>query len=41
MAINAQQVKPMWPSLAEAPIYIDKTLKQAPKQGDAYIYYAN
>ena len=41
LAINAQQVKPMWPSLAEAPIYIDKTLKQAPKPGDAYIYYAN
>ena len=41
LAINAQQVKPMWPSLAEGAIGLDKTLKQAPKPGDAYIYYAN
>jgi arylsulfatase A-like enzyme len=41
LALNAQQVKPMWPSLAEGAISLDKTLKQAPKAGDAYIYYAN
>ncbi len=39
--INAQQIKPMWPSLLEGPISLDKTLKQAYKPGDAYIYYAN
>jgi arylsulfatase A-like enzyme len=40
-AINAQQIKPLWPSLGEGPIRLDKTLKQAPQPGDAYIYYAN
>ena len=39
--INAQQIKPMWPSLLEGPISLDKTLKQPYKPGDAYIYYAN
>ena len=39
--LNAQQVKPLWPSLAEAPIYIDKTLKQPAKPGEAYVYYPN
>jgi arylsulfatase A-like enzyme len=41
MDINAQQIKPMWPSLLEGPISLDKTLKQPYKPGDAYIYYAN
>jgi arylsulfatase A-like enzyme len=39
--LNAQQIKPLWPSLAEAPIYIDKTLKQPAKPGEAYVYYPN
>ena len=39
--VNAQQVKPLWPSLGEAAIYIDQTLKQPAKPGDAYVYYAN
>ncbi len=41
LAINAQQGKPLWPSLAEAPIALDRTLKQASKPGEAYVYYAN
>lgn len=41
LGINAQQVKPLWPSLAEAPISLDKTLREPPKPGGAYIYYAN
>jgi len=40
-AVNAQQVKPLWPSLGEGAIYIDQTLKQPAKPGDAYVYYAN
>lgn len=35
------QRKPMWPSLAEGPIPIDKTLKQPQAADDVYIYYAN
>ena len=35
------QRKPMWPSLAEAPIPLDKTLKQPQAADDAFVYYAN
>ena len=38
---NKAQRKPMWPSLAEAPIPLDKTLKQPQAANDAYVYYAN
>ena len=40
-AWDKQQRKPLWPSLAEAPIAIDKTLKQPQAADDAYIYWAN
>ncbi len=40
-AWDKQQRKPLWPSLAEAPIAIDKTLKQPQAVDDAYIYWAN
>lgn len=40
-AINAQQAKPMWPSLGEGAIPLDKTLKEPLRPGDAYTYYAN
>ena len=38
---NRQQIKPLWPQLGEAPIGLDKTLKQPWKKDDAYIYFAN
>ncbi len=38
---NRQQVKPTWPSLGEAPIALDKSLKQKWLKEDAYIYFAN
>lgn len=38
---NKSQVKSLWPSLAEAPILIDKNMKQPQVAGDAHIYYAN
>jgi arylsulfatase A-like enzyme len=40
-AFNQQQAKPLWPSLAEAPIALDKTLRQPWQKNDAYIYFAN
>lgn len=42
---NKTQVKPLWPSLAEAPIAIDKNLREVLENPSAdrgeYIYYAN
>jgi arylsulfatase A-like enzyme len=38
---NKSQAKSLWPSLAEGPIPIDKTMKQPLYVGDDHIYYAN
>ena len=38
---NKTQVKPLWPSLAEAPIPVDKMMKQPQRPDDEFIYYAN
>ncbi len=38
---NAQQADPLWPSVFEAPISIDKTLDQPKALDDEYIYWAN
>lgn len=38
---NRQQAKPLWPALAEAPVPLDKTLKQKQAPDDAYVYFAN
>jgi uncharacterized sulfatase len=38
---NAQQSEPAWPALIEAPISIDKTLKQPYAPDDEYIYWPN
>ena len=38
---DKEQRKPLWPSLAERPIAIDKTLKQPQAANDAYFYWAN
>jgi arylsulfatase A-like enzyme len=35
------QRKPLWPSLGEGPIPIDKTLKAPQAADDEYVYYAN
>jgi len=40
-AWDQQQRKPMWPSLAEGPIAIDKTLKQPQAADDTLIYWSN
>ncbi len=41
--IDKQQAKPLWPSLLEGPIYIDKLLSEKAdlKPHDEYIYWAN
>ena len=39
--LNGQMVKPIWPSLLEAPVMIDRTLKEVYKPGDEYIYWNN
>ena len=41
MAWDKAQVKPMWPSLGEGPIAIDKNMKQPLGPGDEYVFYAN
>jgi arylsulfatase A-like enzyme len=38
---NKQQAKPLWPSLAEGAIALDKSLRQPQAAEDAYIYFAN
>ena len=40
-AFNATQVKPSWPSMAEAAIAIDKNLRQKMTPTDEYVYYGN
>lgn len=41
LAFNAAQAKPLWPSLAEGPVRVDKTIKDPRSPQDAYVYYAN
>ncbi len=38
---DRQQVKPSWPALIEAPVYIDHPLGVRPRKGDEYIYWDN
>jgi len=40
-AWNAEQAAPLWPSLIEAPINIDKTLLEADAPDDEYVYWPN
>ena len=37
----SEQVKPIWPSLLDWPIFIDKTLDDKVKKNDEYIFWAN
>ena len=41
VAIDAQQVKPLWPTLLEAPVLIDRPLGTPPDKDDEFIYSAN
>ena len=41
MAWDKAQSKPMWPSLGEGPIAIDKNLRQRFGPTDEYVFYAN
>ena len=38
---NAEQSEPMWPSVAEMPIKIDKTAGEPYVERDAYSYWPN
>jgi len=38
---NAEQAKPMWPSIIDSPQQIDKTSDQPFEEGDEYIYWPN
>lgn len=40
-AQNAQTVKPMWPSLLQGPVFVDKPGGVPQKQGDEYILWDN
>eukprot|EP00602_Paraphysomonas_sp_CaronLab_P004987 CAMPEP_0185029082 /NCGR_PEP_ID=MMETSP1103-20130426/15177_1 /TAXON_ID=36769 /ORGANISM="Paraphysomonas bandaiensis, Strain Caron Lab Isolate" /LENGTH=467 /DNA_ID=CAMNT_0027563699 /DNA_START=295 /DNA_END=1698 /DNA_ORIENTATION=+ len=40
-AENAKQSEPLWPSLSETPILVDKFLTDRYQQGDEYIYWPN
>jgi uncharacterized sulfatase len=40
-AHNAEQSPPAWPSLAELPVSIDKTLAEPEDEADDYIYWPN
>ena len=37
----SEQVKPIWPSLLDWPIFIDKTLDEKVNNTDEYIFWAN
>lgn len=39
--IGAEQAKPLWPSLSETPLPIDRALDQPERAGEAYIYWPN
>lgn len=39
--IDAEQATPLWPSLGAAYVPIDRTLEEAPKEGEDYIYFSN
>jgi arylsulfatase A-like enzyme len=40
-SINAEQAEPIWPSLVEPPIYIDRHLLEARTLGDDYVHWPN
>jgi arylsulfatase A-like enzyme len=40
-ALNAEQAAPLWPSLVEPPIYVDKHLLQERLPDDIYVHWPN
>lgn len=38
---NATQAEPLWPSVIEAPVLIDKTAAEPYEEGDEYLYWPN
>lgn len=38
---NSEQSAPLWPSLVECPVLIDKTMNTPESAGDEFIYWAN
>lgn len=41
IAIDKEQAQPLWPSLVEIPVSIDKSMKEHTELGDEFIYWAN
>ena len=41
LAWNKTQRKPLWPSMADAPVPVDKTLKAPQAKEDVFVYYGN
>jgi arylsulfatase A-like enzyme len=39
--IDAEQSEPLWPSLSETPVPIDRSLDAPERPGEAYVYWAN
>jgi arylsulfatase A-like enzyme len=39
--IDHQQQAPLWPSLLEAPVFIDRPLNTPARPGEEYVYWAN
>ena len=39
--LDAEQSPPLWPSLIEMPLLIDKTSNSQECPGDEYVYWAN
>ena len=40
-AHNAEQAQPIWPSLIESPLNVDRDLSQPDQAGDTYAYWSN
>lgn len=40
-AHNAEQAEPLWPSVIEAPVLVDKTAAEPYEEGDEYLYWPN
>lgn len=41
IAIDKEQAQPLWPSLVEIPVTIDKSMKEHTELSDEFIYWAN
>ena len=40
-SVDAEQVKPLWPTLLEAPVGIDRPAGTPASKDEEYIYWAN